>query len=119
MAGGLSLNVADLIYSFIMETLMVLEISLLPHMPYGSILSFVFTCWVTSLYCFEYGWVNAGQVTNAECVCAVCECASVCECVVCVCVMNRAVKATGALWTRQFVGSQARACVFVCDQAGP
>ncbi|EGD82092.1 hypothetical protein PTSG_02772 [Salpingoeca rosetta] len=64
IVGWLSLNVADLIYSFIMQTIMVIEIAFLPHAPFGPVLSFIFSCWITSLYCFEYGWINAGWSLN-------------------------------------------------------
>eukprot|EP00049_Salpingoeca_infusionum_P014790 m.280925 g.280925 ORF g.280925 m.280925 type:complete len:181 (-) comp15751_c2_seq4:183-725(-) len=60
--GWLSVTVADLIFSIVMQTFMMAEASFLALLPtYGQAMSFCFTCWVASLYCFEYSWLSAGM----------------------------------------------------------
>merc|ERR1711916_262107 len=52
---------ADLTFSTTMQLLMLLQASAMAFIPtIGPILCFIYTCWITSLYCFEYSWISAG-----------------------------------------------------------
>eukprot|EP00730_Choanoeca_flexa_P015367 TRINITY_DN7044_c0_g1_i3.p2 TRINITY_DN7044_c0_g1~~TRINITY_DN7044_c0_g1_i3.p2 ORF type:complete len:320 (+),score=48.69 TRINITY_DN7044_c0_g1_i3:115-1074(+) len=59
--GWLGMTMADLIFSTLMQVIMLLEASLFTFIPQiGLPLSFLYNCWISSLYCFEYSWINNG-----------------------------------------------------------
>eukprot|EP00045_Choanoeca_perplexa_P022442 m.9567 g.9567 ORF g.9567 m.9567 type:complete len:317 (-) comp9448_c0_seq1:58-1008(-) len=59
--GWFGMTMADLIFSTLMQLIMLVEASLFTLMPQiGLPLSFLYNCWISSLYCFEYSWINAG-----------------------------------------------------------
>jgi len=61
MVSWLSISIADLVYSTILQLMMLLEASLLLFIPrVGPALSIIYSSWIMSLYCFEYTWLNAG-----------------------------------------------------------
>eukprot|EP00055_Hartaetosiga_balthica_P010614 m.45867 g.45867 ORF g.45867 m.45867 type:complete len:334 (+) comp7238_c0_seq1:110-1111(+) len=66
LAGWISLMLSDAVYTVVMETVLIIETSLVGMLPYGLYISIIFNCWVTSLYCFEYGWLNAGWSLQAR-----------------------------------------------------
>ena len=45
-----------------LQLLLALQVDLLPIiLPWiGTPLSFIYSCWLSSLYCFEYSWINTG-----------------------------------------------------------
>lgn len=70
MLEWLAACIADVIYTTILELFLIVQISILGLIPtVGRPLSFVFSCWLASLYCFEYTWINAGRCWDGRSEC--------------------------------------------------
>eukprot|EP00051_Salpingoeca_urceolata_P024415 m.429022 g.429022 ORF g.429022 m.429022 type:complete len:207 (+) comp20235_c0_seq11:340-960(+) len=53
-------QIADMLWSIVMQQILLIQVGLMQAVPMvGTPLSFVYTCWLYSLYSFEYTWLNA------------------------------------------------------------